>query len=123
MMKLKNSRTKQHKKLLLNYKKFNANQRKWFLENLSEDFIKYIVEILINVNVQNIGVSESGLKVLEDYKKIIVKLLSPHLSIEKRRKLIQTGDFLHVFMIHLVSPILKNLISLHSTASNSNVNR
>lgn len=123
MMKLKNSRTKQHKKLLLNYKKFTANQRKWFLENLSEDFIKYIVEILININVQNIGVSESGLKVLEDYKKIIVKLLSPHLSIEKRRKLIQTGDFLHVFMIHLVSPILKNLISLHSTASNSNVNR
>lgn len=123
MMKSKNSRAKQHRKLLLNYKNFNANQRKWFLENLSDDFIKYIIEILINVNVKNIGVSESGLKVLKDYKKIITKLLSPHLSFDKRRKLIQRGDFLHTFMIKLVSPILKNLIALHSTASNSNVNR
>lgn len=123
MMKFKNSRANQHKKLLLNYKTFNANQRKWFLENLSEDFVKYIVEILINVFVKNIEIRDSGLKVLKDYKKIIEKLLSPHLSIEKRRKLIQTGDFLHAFMLQLVSPILKNLIALHSTSSNSNVNR
>lgn len=69
MMKFKNLRANQHKKLLLNYKTFNAYQRKWFLENLSEDFEKYIVEILINVFVKNIEIRESGLKVLKDYKK------------------------------------------------------
>lgn len=111
MTKLKSLRIKQYKKLLLNYKNFNLKQQQWFLDNLSDDFIKCIIEILLNVNENNIEITEDASKVLRRYNKLISKLLSPSLSIEKRKKLIQKGLFLHTFMNHLAFPVIEKLLT------------
>lgn len=92
---------------------FRAQQRKWFLTHISEEFVKFVVEVLINVAEKNIEITESGSRFLKRYKKsFIEKILSPTASIEKRKNLLQKGKFLESFMQQLACPITRKLVNL-----------
>jgi hypothetical protein len=101
-------RIKENKQLLdLISKCKNRNERKVFLEKGSDEFIKAILEILLNVAKGNVNITDKIKKKLKKYKRIIRMLICPKVSLKlKRQTLIQKGGFLNVILPAVIGGVL-----------------
>jgi hypothetical protein len=87
-----------------------AKDRKVFLEKGSDEFIKAIIEILLNVLKGNVSVSDKIKKQLKKYKRILRALICPKVSLKaKRRVLIQKGGFLNIILPAVIGGVLSYL--------------
>lgn len=91
MKTLAKSRLFRYRKILSNFQKFNKKQKKWIVNNTSDDFTKFICELCLNCD--KIELDQKQKKTMGKYKKIIKKLMCPNSNLEKRKKLIQKAGF------------------------------
>lgn len=101
-------RIKENRQLLdLISKCKNSKDRKVFLQKGSDEFIKAIIEIVLNVLKGNVDLTEKIKKKLKKYKRVMRKIICPKVSLKfKRRVLIQKGGFLNVILPALIGGVL-----------------
>lgn len=89
----------------------NKKLRKAILENVSQDFIKTIIEIIFNTINGNTKLLSKDHKLLKRYKKELRLLSTSNGSIQSKRKvLIQKGGFLPVLLSSLLGGFIGKLI-------------
>ena len=79
-----------------------------YLKNGKPDIIKFITDILYNVNCGTLKVDSSILFALKPHKKIIQRLCQKKLSLNERRKIISKLNFFST----IVAPIVPILVAL-----------
>lgn len=85
--------------------------KKTLLENCSNDALKAILEIVLNVMKGNVELGEKIRRKLKKYKKSLRKLICPQLSLKSKRKvLIQSGGFLNILLPTLIGGILSKIL-------------
>jgi hypothetical protein len=93
---------------LLSYKNFSDEQRAWFQQNLSNDFVKFIIEISGNLKNGNLKISKTAWKKLKPFREIFNKLNCCKTSLSNKKVLLnQEGGFIGT----LISTVLTSLIS------------
>lgn len=102
------TRIKNNKELISFFSKLKKNsEKKVLLQNGSDEFIKALLEILLNVMNGNVQISNKVKKSLKKYKKVLRRLLCPNVSLKsKRRALIQTGGFLTTLLPIVIGGVL-----------------
>lgn len=87
----------------------NTKQQKQIIAAADKDTILSICECALNILQGNIELSESQKKKLYKYRQNLRKLSSKKGSVNKRKKIVQSGG--GPFLVALLAPILGGLIN------------
>ena len=106
-------RIKENKELLKIISKCSkAKDRKVLLQKGSDEFIKSILEIVLNIVKGNVKIPDSAKRKLKKYKKVLRQLICPNTSLKfKRRTLIQKGGFLTTLLPTIIGGVLSYIFS------------
>jgi hypothetical protein len=106
------SRVEKFKDLLLSYKDFSAEQREWFQQNMSNEFIKFIIEISGNLQNGNLKLGKKAWRKLEPFREVLKKLNCCKTSLSKKKTLVnQEGGFIGMLISTVLSSLLTALMS------------
>lgn len=97
--------------MLSKFPTFSEKEKNWIKENISEDLLKFILELCVNTLNENIHLNDEGRRKIFRYKKRMANILSPSTCMKKKKKLIQQGGFLQSLLHNLCTPILSQLSS------------
>lgn len=101
-----------NKKLLKIISKCSNKHRKVFLKEGDDEFIKSIIEIVLNVLRGNVKLCPKLEKALKKYKNTMRKLICLKTPLkQKRQLLVQKGGFLSILLPSLISGVLSHIFS------------
>lgn len=102
------NRIKNNKELIKLFLKCKtANEKKFFLKKGSDEFIKSILEIVINVMQGNIQLSQTIKDKLKKYIKVLRRLICSAVPLQtKRQILVQKGGFLTTLLPLVIGGVL-----------------
>jgi hypothetical protein len=103
-------RIAENKDLILALSKAKPKLRNAILLNSNTEFIKSILEIIMNTIHGNVNICEKIKKKLKKYKSYLRELTKRHFSFSKKRKiLIQHGGFLTSLLTSLIAGALNHI--------------
>lgn len=79
--------------------------------NMNGEFVKMIVECIDNALIGNIPLDKHAVKFLNKYKSKLLSISRGHISLNKRKKLIQRGGILPLIIQVIGSAIVGHLLS------------
>lgn len=95
-----------YKNLLSEYPKLSKKERETVRRNLSDDFIKFVTEIVFNLKNGAIEIGHRAGNNLKAYKGRMKKLICPQSTLRARKKLVQQGGFLMTLLTNVAIPLL-----------------
>lgn len=105
------NRLLRYKHLLSEYPKLSSREREVVKKNLSDDFIKFVTEIVYNLKTGTINVGQRAGSNLKAYKKRMKKLICRQSNLKTRKKIVQTGGFLMTLLTNVALPLLIEAIA------------
>jgi hypothetical protein len=88
------------------YNLLTPAQKRDFIKNLSTDQLKYLIELIANVQLKRFQISDKAKKRLCKYKKSIIYCTDPKRSLKKKKKVIQSGGFVGSILLNIASALL-----------------
>jgi hypothetical protein len=104
--------------LLESFPKLNRKQQGLIRKNFTPDQLKFIFELAINLLNQNIPVPQEIRKKLEPHKSKIRRLSQKNSTIKEKRKIVQTGGFLPLFLSTLASSAVLSALENYIKSGN-----
>lgn len=111
---------KQFQHLSTIFSTFNRAQRKSFVDNLTNDQAKWLIELAMNAYFKTINLNSSEIKALEKYKNKIKRISNSRLSFKKKKKLM-TGGFVGTLLATAAQALIPLL--LENVLGNINKNK
>ena len=91
---------------------FNKEQRKAVLQKADAKLVRRICECALNVLIGNVPLSKSHKCRLRKHAKVLRKLASPDITLQRRKNIIvQRGGFLPALLAPLIATLLANLVN------------
>lgn len=113
-------RLKSNIDLLKVLKKAKPCLRKAILHSADDEFIRSLLECILNVMNGNVPISKAYRRKLIPFKKSIRRLINRKEPLKNKRKiLVQKGGFLGVLLSSLLSGLVGNLLSGSSSSNSS----
>jgi hypothetical protein len=75
-------------------------------ENLPLDVVKLVVELCLNISNGNLRLDDQMVKKLQKYKNQILSLTNNHLSLRKRKHILQSGGAFLPVLLKVVGPMV-----------------
>lgn len=120
-MKVKKDLIPQFQHLSTIFNTFNRVQRKSFVDNLTNEQAKWLIELAMNAYFKIINLSPKETKSLEKYKSKIKKISTTNLSFKRKKKLM-TGGFVGTLLATaaqaLIPMILENVLNSKKIENN-----
>lgn len=88
------------------FQTFNKKQQKSFINDLTNDQTKYLIELCMNMYYKTFDLTSKDVKTLEKYKSKIKKISSPTIGFKKKKKIMRGGG------VGLIATVLKTIGSL-----------
>lgn len=95
-----------YRKLLSEFPKLSKREQELLKKNLSEDFVKFVTEVVFNLKKGIIRVGQRAGENLKAYKGHMKKLICPQSDLKIRKKLVQKGGFLMTLLTNVAIPLL-----------------
>lgn len=87
-------------------------ERNLLFKKGSDDFIRSVLEIVLNLMKGNIKICKKTKHKLKKYKKVFRKLLCPNITLKlKRKELVQNGGFLSILLPTVINGILSYIFN------------
>ena len=87
----------------------NAQKKKWMKQNLDREFVFCMCECVKNLLKGKVPLSQAQKRSLARRKKVLREFVKKKVSLDKKRRIIQTGGFLGAILGPVVS-ILSGLL-------------
>lgn len=107
---------KQNQNLVTKYKylssvfdTFSKSQQKSFIDHLTDEQAKYLIEICTNAYFKNVDLCSKDVKLLEKHKNKIKKIATSKIGFKKKKK-IMTGGFISVILKTIASTLIPLLV-------------
>lgn len=101
-------RVNRFRSFLLNFKSFSKKEIEWLTNNMSNEFVRFIVEIVGNLKNRKLKISKQAWKKLEPFNLLMEKLNCCKVRLDTKKTLInQKGGFIGA----LISAVLGSLVS------------
>lgn len=109
---LDSERMRRYTTVLSNYMKYSDKEKEWLSENISLDFLKFLIEICINIENSNIQPCAKTAKFVKKQNKIYKTLLSKEYHINTKRRLLKQkgGAFIPAFLKLLAPTVIEYLL-------------
>lgn len=96
---------------MLKYPKFNSQKKMWIRDNITMDFVKFIIELVSNKINGRFPVDEDMECCLKAYKRKMQAVANNQIALSQRKKIIQQGGFLGTVVSILGSALISHLLS------------
>lgn len=115
MKKLKNilreKRIQRYANAASTFENLKKKEKKWFIENIDSDFVKFLSEACFMFKKGGIPISSKSLKALTHYKTKLNLMASPQSSFRQRKECAQSGGFLSIILSTIASALITHFLS------------
>lgn len=103
-------RVHRYRNILLNSQNFNRQEKQWIKENISIDFLKFIIEICANILDGNLVLDKKCNTCLKPYIKIMRAMVEPHKTLNQKKGIIQSGGALPILLKVVGTALIQHLL-------------
>lgn len=104
------ARLLRYKNLLSEFPKLSKKEQDVVKRNITEDFVKFITEVVFNLKNGVIKIGQRAGTNLKAYKSHMKRLICRQSNLNTRRKLVQKGGFLLTLLTNVALPLLVEAI-------------